>query len=128
MTTYSYFIAFWICQCVSSIIFKYGGIHPKYHWAALIIGNIILLSASWFLIQLFKNVSQPIVIALCSGGTFITVQLAMALYFRTTISWLQVLGIFVIVVGMVLITFGDKSQATSRISEDKERVQRTIEK
>lgn len=111
MTNYIYFIAFWACQIASSILFKLGGIHPKYHWHTLIAGNIILLSASWFLIQLFKNVSQPIVIALCSGGTFITVQLAMALYFKTSISWIQILGIFVIVAGMVLITFGDKNQA-----------------
>lgn len=109
MSNYIFFIAFWLCQIVSSIIFKLGGIHPKYHWHALIVGNIVLLFASWFLIQLFKNVSQPIVIALCSGGTFITVQLAMALYFKTSISWLQTLGILVIVIGMVMITFGDKN-------------------
>jgi multidrug transporter EmrE-like cation transporter len=110
MINYVYFAAFWACQIVASILFKWGGINPKYHWHALIIGNVILLSASWFLIQLFKNVSQPIVIALCSGGTFITVQLAMALYFKTSISWIQILGIFVIVVGMIMITFGDKNQ------------------
>ena len=105
-----YFAAFWACQIVSSILFKLGGIHPKYKWAALIVGNIILLSASWFLIQLFKNVSQPIVIALCSGGTFLTVQLAMAFYFKSPLSWQQVVGMFVIIVGMVMITFGGKDQ------------------
>ncbi|MFT3902553.1 MAG: hypothetical protein QM727_05240 [Niabella sp.] len=110
MVSYIYFAAFWACQIVSSIIFKLGGIHPKYHWHALIVGNIILLSASWFLIQLFKTVSQPVVIALCSGGTFVTVQLAMALYFKTTVTWVRVLGMFVIVAGMVLIAFGDKNQ------------------
>ncbi|WP_286856408.1 hypothetical protein [Sphingobacterium sp. UBA7625] len=111
MLNYLYFAAFWACQIVSSILFKLGGIHPKYKWAALIVGNIILLSASWFLIQLFKNVSQPIVIALCSGGTFLTVQLAMAFYFKSPLSWLQVVGMFVIIVGMVMITFGGKDQA-----------------
>lgn len=110
MINYLYFVAFWACQIVSSILFKWGGIHPKYHWHALIVGNIILLSASWFLVQLFKNVSQPIVIALCSGGTFIAVQVAMALFFKTSISWIQMVGIAVIIIGMVLITFGDKNQ------------------
>lgn len=110
MLNYLYFAAFWACQIVSSILFKLGGIHPKYKWAALIVGNIILLSASWFLIQLFKNVSQPIVIALCSGGTFLTVQLAMAFYFKSPLSWQQVVGMFVIIVGMVMITFGVKDQ------------------
>jgi len=104
-----YFIAFWLCQISSSILFKLGGQHPKYHWHTLILGNLILFSASWFLVQLFKNVSQPIVIALCSGGTFISVQLAMALYFKISLSWLQILGVFIIVAGMVLVTFGDKS-------------------
>jgi len=108
MLNYIYFVAFWACQIISSILFKLGGIHPKYKWTTLIIGNIILLSASWFLVQLFKNVSQPIVIALCSGGTFLTVQLAMALYFKSSLSWQQVLGMFVIIIGMVLITFGGK--------------------
>ena len=110
MLNYLYFAAFWACQIVSSILFKLGGIHPKDKWAALIVGNIILLSASWFLIQLFKNVSQPIVIALCSGGTFLTVQLAMAFYFKSPLSWQQVVGMFVIIVGMVMITFGGKDQ------------------
>lgn len=110
MLNYLYFAAFWACQIVSSILFKLGGIHPKYKLAALIVGNIILLSASWFLIQLFKNVSQPIVIALCSGGTFLTVQLAMAFYFKSPLSWQQVLGMFIIIVGMVMITFGGKDQ------------------
>lgn len=109
MTNYIYFIAFWLCQIGSSILFKLGGQHPKYHWHTLILGNLILFSASWFLIQLFKNVSQPIVIALCAGGTFISVQLAMALFFRIPLSWLQILGVFIIVAGMVLVTFGDKN-------------------
>lgn len=104
-----YFAAFWLCQISSSILFKLGGQNPKYHWHALIVGNVILISASWFLIQLFKNVSQPIVIALCAGGTFISVQLAMALFFKIPLSWLQILGVFIIVVGMVLVTFGDKN-------------------
>jgi len=105
---YLYFVSFWACQIISSIIFKYGGIHPKHHWPALILGNTILIGASWFLIQLFRAVPQPIVIALCSGGTFLTVQLAMALFFRQPLSWVQILGSFVIIVGMVLVTFGGK--------------------
>ncbi len=109
MIYYIYFVAFWFCQITSSILFKLGGQYPKYHWHTLIAGNIILLSASWFLVQLFKNVSQPIVIALCSGGTFISVQLAMALFFKIPLSWIQILGVFVIVAGMVLVTFGDKN-------------------
>lgn len=108
-----FFVAFWLCQISSSIIFKYGGIQPKYQWAALIAGNIILLSASWFLVQLFKIVPQPIVIALCSGGTFLTVQLAMALWFKQPLSWMQILGSLIIIVGMVLVTFGDKSISQS---------------
>lgn len=106
-----YFAAFWACQLLSSIIFKYGGIQPKYHWHALIVGNVILLSASWFLIQLFKHFPQPIVIALCSGGTFVSVQLGMALYFKQSLTWLQILGMFVIVVGIVMTTYGDPSVA-----------------
>ena len=109
MVNYIFFVAFWVCQISSSILFKLGGQHPKYHWHTLIAGNIILLVASWFLIQLFKNVAQPIVIALCAGGTFISVQLAMALFFKVPLSWIQILGVFVIVAGMVLVTFGDKS-------------------
>ncbi|MBP3943679.1 hypothetical protein J5U18_08905 [Sphingobacteriaceae bacterium WQ 2009] len=105
---YLYFIIFWVCQILSTIIFKYGGIHPKYHWSAVVVGNIILICASWFLIQLFKSFPQPIVIALCSGGTFLTVQLSMALVFRQPLTWMQILGSFVIVVGMVLVTFGGK--------------------
>lgn len=109
MQNYIFFVLFWFCQISSSILFKLGGQNPKYHWYTLIIGNIILLGASWFLVQLFKNVSQPIVIALCSGGTFISVQLAMALFFKIPLTWLQILGVFVIVAGMVLVTFGDKN-------------------
>ncbi|MFD1167395.1 hypothetical protein ACFQ2C_17485 [Sphingobacterium daejeonense] len=104
-----FFVAFWVCQISSSITFKYGGIQPKYQWAALIAGNIILLSASWFLVQLFRTVPQPIVIALCSGGTFLTVQLAMALWFKQPLSWMQILGSLIIIIGMGMVTFGDKS-------------------
>jgi drug/metabolite transporter (DMT)-like permease len=32
----------------------------------------------------------------------------MALYFKSSLSWQQVLGMFVIISGMVLITFGGK--------------------
>lgn len=103
-----YFISFWICQIVSSILFKYGGLHPKYQWVSLLVGNAILIGASWFLLQLFKTVPQPIVIALCSGGTFLTVQLGMALWFKESLSLIQILGSFIIIVGMVLVTFGGK--------------------
>ncbi len=104
-----FFVAFWLCQIISSIVFKYGGIQPKYQLAALVGGNIILISASWFLIQLFKTVPQPIVIALCSGGTFLTVQLAMAIWFKQPLNWIQILGSLIIIVGMVMVTFGDKT-------------------
>jgi len=103
-----YFLAFWACQIISSIIFKYGGVNPKYYWLSLIAGNIILISASWVLIQLFKSVPQPIVIALCSGGTFLTVQLAMAFFFKQPLSWIQIIGSLVIVCGMAMVTFGQK--------------------
>lgn len=105
----AYFVAFWICQISSSILFKYGGISPSFKWTGLILGNVILLSASWFLVQLFKTVPQPIVIALCSGGTFLTVQLAMALWFKESLSWMQILGSLIIIVGMVMVTFGNKT-------------------
>ncbi|MBE8714390.1 DMT family transporter [Sphingobacterium hungaricum] len=106
-----YFFIFWACQISSSILFKYAGIHPKQKWIFLIVGNIILLSASWVLVQLFKTVPQPIVIALCSGGTFLTVQLSMALYFKQPLSWMQILGSLVIIVGMTMVTFGGKDVA-----------------
>ncbi|KKX48646.1 membrane protein [Sphingobacterium sp. IITKGP-BTPF85] len=48
------------------------------------------------------------VIALCSGGTFLTVQLAMALVFKQPLTWMQILGSTIIVIGMVLVTFGAK--------------------
>lgn len=104
-----FFVAFWFCQISSSILFKYGGIYPKQQMITLIGGNIILISASWFLVQLFKSVPQPIVIALCSGGTFLTVQLAMALWFKESLSWMQILGSLVIIIGMAMVTFGDKN-------------------
>ena len=107
-----FFISFWLCQIISSILFKYGGIYPKQQWKMLIAGNVILILASWFLVQLFKTVPQPIVIALCSGGTFLTVQLAMSLFFKQPLSWIQIAGSLVIVVGMVMVTFGDKSSIT----------------
>lgn len=107
---YLFFVCFWICQILSTIIFKYGGLHPKYHWTALVLGNIVLIVASWFLIQLFKTFPQPIVIALCSGGTFLTVQFAMALVFKQPLTWLQIAGSAVIVIGMLLVTFGGKEQ------------------
>ena len=105
---YAFFVSFWICQILSSIVFKYGGLQPKYQWAAMLIGNIILIGASWFLVQLFKTFPQPIVIALCSGGTFLTVQFAMALVFKQSLSWMQILGSLIIVLGMALVTFGGK--------------------
>ncbi|MFZ4262967.1 hypothetical protein ACFRAE_13045 [Sphingobacterium sp. HJSM2_6] len=108
-----YFISFWICQIASSIIFKSAGIQPKYQWLGLLLGNAILIGASWFLLQLFKSVPQPIVIALCSGGTFLSVQLAMALWFKESLSLNQILGSFIIIVGMVLVTFGGKSAVQS---------------
>ncbi|PVH26718.1 hypothetical protein [Sphingobacterium corticibacter] len=101
-----YFIAFWACQLISSVLFKYGGIYPKYHWHAFIAGNAILLTASWFLIQLFRYFPQPIVIALCSGGTFVTVQFGMALYFKQSLSWVQIVGLFFIVTGIVITAYG----------------------
>ncbi|WP_212592560.1 hypothetical protein [Sphingobacterium humi] len=108
-----YFAAFWMCQIGSTIIFKYGGIYPKHQWKALVAGNIIILSASWFLVQLFKTVPQPVVIALGSGGTFLSVQIAMALWFRQPLSWMQILGSLVLILGMVMVTFGGKESINS---------------
>jgi len=103
-----YFLIFWICQIISSILFKYAGIYPKQKWIFLIIGNIILVSASWVVVQLFKTVPQPIVIAFCTGGTFLTVQLSMAFYFKQPLSWMQILGSLIIIIGMTMVSFGGK--------------------
>jgi len=82
--------------------FKYGADHKSLWMVCFIIGNIFGASSIWFSMKIFTYLN-PNVVLICTGiGTFILVQLKMMIFFNSRLSILQLVGLFIALVGMTL--------------------------
>ena len=101
-------IIFWLMQAAVHVIFKYGGMHSKYYLACFIVANVIGVSSTLLLIQLYKNMSPPLVLGLGIGGSFLAAQLVMAICYQYRINVLQWVAISAIVTGIFILAVSSK--------------------
>ena len=94
--------AFVILQVLVAIIFKWGS-SSKTRWLwSFIVANIVALISTWFLMTAYKYLNTNIAYGVSLGSTFILVQLALSLIFKSKLSYIQWMLIFVIAVSMIL--------------------------
>jgi multidrug transporter EmrE-like cation transporter len=96
--------AFVIMQILVSIFFKWGS-SSKARWLwCFIVGNILALISTWFLMIAYKYLNANITYGICLGATFILTQVTLSLIFKSKLSYLQWMLLLVITVGMTLFT------------------------
>ena len=104
-------IGFFACQVLANILFRYGSGTPHRWWTGFILGNLIGASSILFFMGLQRLMPDrtALVLAVCGGGSFVAVQVAVSLVFRQPIALGQYVGIAVIVLGMVMMLMFQES-------------------
>lgn len=97
-------LGFFACQVLANLFFRYGSGTPGRWWTGFILGNLIGVSSILFFmgIQRLMPDRMALVLAICGGGSFVAVQIALSLVFRQPIAMGQYAGIAVIVLGMAM--------------------------
>ena len=99
---YLNFAAFFAMQVTANLFFSYGSRDPSRWLLYFVLGNVVGASSIWFMMLLYKNLQPNTAMAIAGGGTFILVQVALALAFRSNLNIVQWCGILAIVVGITL--------------------------
>jgi len=97
-------LAFCAMQSVAQILFKYGSLHESKWLLFFISGNVFGASSIWILMLLYKHMNVNVALALAGGAAFVSCQLALALFYRSRLTSLQMVGILGIAACMALVT------------------------
>jgi multidrug transporter EmrE-like cation transporter len=94
-------VIFLILQIGTAMGFKWGSSSPHLYWWGFVVGNSFGLLSTLAYINVFKQLNANVAVAVCSGGAFVAVQLAMGLIYRNQINWWTGLGAMLIVIGII---------------------------
>jgi len=98
-----------VLQIGTMLFFKWGAVTPNRYWWGFVIGNLFGLFSTFAYVNVFKYLNGNLAVAICSGGAFVVVQIAMAWFNRHPLSWPSVLGAFLIVAGITLMALFTKA-------------------
>jgi len=101
-----YLIIFWVMQILAQVFFKWGSFSKARWLVGFLIGNFFGFSSMWLLMIMYKLISPNIALALGAGGAFLLTQLVFYWFFKTSLTFLQWIGILGIAFGMVLVSLG----------------------
>jgi hypothetical protein len=101
---------FLILQIGTALGFKWGSTSPHLYWWGFLIGNSFGLLSTLAYINVFKYLNANLTVAVCSGGAFLAVQIAMTLVYRNHISVLSGIGAILIVVGISMMAIFENAK------------------
>lgn len=93
---------FVLFQVVANLAFKWGSLEAWRFWWGFFLGNLVGASSIWFTMQVYRELSPNMAFTLCSGLTFVAVQVALRVVFGAPLHPLQWLGLALAVGGMTL--------------------------
>ena len=119
MQQYIWVFAFWIIYVAAHLLFKLGSTSAS-RWApCFIIGSSLGVACSFVLMKNHTLMNPNVAVAFCLGGGFLLAQVALAVVFRSTLSFAQCVGILAITVGMGLLAAGQASvQPTNALDSE----------
>ena len=103
-----YLIVFWIMQAGAQVLFKYGAEIPGRYALFFVLGNIPGASSILILMQLYKVMNPNLALGLGIGGGFLLGQIALAVVFRSSLSWPQYAAMLTIALGMIVFSVSSK--------------------
>jgi multidrug transporter EmrE-like cation transporter len=102
-------LVFYGMQIAAALLFKWGTTKPGLWWWGFVLGNAFGMPSIYFLMNIYKCVNPSVTAAMCTGGSFMLTQIAMALVFQSRLNWVQYLGVAAILGGILLITLGERA-------------------
>ena len=97
---------FWVMQVIAQILFKWGSTSEARWLWGFIGGNAFGFSSIWLLMATYKVMNPNVALGIGVGGSFLLSQLALALVFKSEVSFWQWGGVFAIVAGVILLAAG----------------------
>ncbi|MBI2298099.1 MAG: hypothetical protein HYU66_03960 [Armatimonadetes bacterium] len=113
MKTVGFLLTFCAMQVIAQLLFKYGSAEgaERQRWLlGFIGGNLFGASSIWLMMLLYRQIkSGNVAMGLASGLSFLLIQVALAIVFKTRLSPLQMAGAGTICAGIVMMCLGGKS-------------------
>jgi uncharacterized membrane protein len=124
----AYLLVFWAMQVIAYVAFKYGSHgetgRSKRWLTGFIGGNAVGASSIYFLMKIYEAMpgNCNVAMVLSCGGAFVCCQVALAVIFRSRLTWVQWAGVALVAAGSALATLGgpvaggtaEAGRATSR--------------
>ncbi len=105
-----------ILNLVASICFKEGGTDVLHRWHYFIGGNVLGITATAFMMGLYKRMNVNLAMVLVTAGSGLLVQLVFWGLYRSPLTGLQWAGIALTVVGTVLATWSGTANEPPPVS------------
>jgi len=105
-----YLAAFWFTMVFHQVSMKMADTHPKYQLAIFIMGNVIAVGGTWFIVLLHGRLQANLVVGLSMGLGFLMCQIAMSVLDRK-FSPTILMGAVLITLGILLLSTGQKSSS-----------------
>ncbi|MFN3166529.1 MAG: hypothetical protein ACE37H_05640 [Phycisphaeraceae bacterium] len=99
---------FWLARALVQIGFKRSSVHEHRLLLCFCAAHAIGVPSLWFLVQPYKQVSEPLALGLAMGGAFLAAPIALFVVYRPTTPRTQWEAICA---GMVLLAVGSPRQA-----------------
>lgn len=93
-------------QAVAQLIFKWGSSTDGRWLAGFLGGNLFGFSSIWLLMLVYRSMNPNVALGICTGGSFLLSQLALAAVFRSGVAPLQWTGVAAIAAGVLLLSAG----------------------
>ena len=110
MIKYIWILIYYTINATAFTLSYFGGISEHHFWLFFIFTNIVGMSGTWVLMQLYKKMDANIATAITLGGGFLITQTVIAAIFGNTLSFVQYIGVVVIAGGLFCMVRRDKPE------------------
>jgi multidrug transporter EmrE-like cation transporter len=100
--TAGYFLGYWAIGVAAGVCFKEGGTDSGHRLLYFVVGNVLGISSTWFLVRLYARMNVNLAMLLAGGGGFIIFQVALWLIYHVQLTLAQWAGILMVLAGMVM--------------------------
>ncbi|MPM45654.1 hypothetical protein SDC9_92344 [bioreactor metagenome] len=105
-------IIYFLLQIGAYLLFKWGSGAPDLYWRGFVLGNVLGITSTLLIIQIYKTMNANLATAVTMGGAFLLVQIAMIVVHRTLPGGLQIAGALLIFTGITMMSLGDGIKTT----------------
>jgi len=109
-----YLVAFWFTMVFHQVSMKFADTYPSQKLTIFIVGNVIAVGGTWFIVLLHNRLQANLVVGLCMGLGFLLCQVAMSVIdrrFSPTILG----GALLITLGILMLSYGARGDTENTL-------------